>query len=90
MRLRRKRILSALRPGGVALSMTCFPLMGVGDFVAVPTPSVDPGNTMLRSLQGLWKGWRVRGPATNSAYVPDDVVYDHPRFQTLTKNIRVS
>ena len=36
MRLRRKRILSVLRPGEVAPTMTCFPLMGVGDFVSPP------------------------------------------------------
>lgn len=41
MRLRRKRILSVLRPGEVAPTMTCFPLMGVGDFVSPPDTDTD-------------------------------------------------
>ncbi|CAN0425175.1 unnamed protein product, partial [Ectocarpus sp. 13 AM-2016] len=73
MRLRRKRILSVLRPGEVAPTMTCFPLMGVGDFVA--NSAVPP--------------WHVRGPVANSAYIPDVVINPHPRFGALTKNIRV-
>lgn len=44
MRLRRKRILSVLRPGEVAPTMTCFPLMGVGDFVSPPDTDTDADN----------------------------------------------
>ncbi|CAN0392789.1 unnamed protein product, partial [Ectocarpus sp. 13 AM-2016] len=84
MRLRRKRILSVLRPGEVAPTMTCFPLMGVGDFVAnsaVPPSASD-------SSERLSSRWHVRGPVANSAYIPDVVINPHPRFGALTKNIR--
>ncbi|CBN79467.1 Glutamate cysteine ligase [Ectocarpus siliculosus] len=84
MRLRRKRILSVLRPGEVAPTMTCFPLMGVGDFVAssaVPPSASD-------SSERPSSRWHVRGPVANSAYIPDVVINPHPRFGALTKNIR--
>ena len=84
MRLRRKRILSVLRPGEVAPTMTCFPLMGVGDFVAPPDLT---GEHVVRHASS--SGMHVRGPVANSAYVPDDIINPHPRFGALTKNIRV-
>lgn len=83
MRLRRKRILSVLRPGEVAPTMTCFPLMGVGDFVAPPDLT---GEHVVRHASS--SGMHVRGPVANSAYVPDDIINPHPRFGALTKNIR--
>lgn len=85
MRLRRKRILSVLRPGEVAPTMTCFPLMGVGDFVAAP----DSATATPPTGTGGSHGWHVRGPVAYSAYVPDDVINPHPRFGALTRNIRV-
>lgn len=85
MRLRRKRILSVLKPGEVAPTMTCFPLMGVGDFVAAPAATGRP----MSPRRGASSGWHVRGPVANSAYIPDDVINPHPRFGALTKNIRV-
>lgn len=96
MRLRRKRILSVLRPGEVAPTMTCFPLMGVGDFVAAPNvPPPPPTNEMPCSPVHIGGGggaskWHVRGPVANSAYIPDVIINPHPRFGALTKNIRVS
>lgn len=83
MRLRRKRILSVLQPGEVAPTMTCFPLMGVGDFVALPVKV-----SLMRAEEPL-KALRVRGPVANSAYIPDKIINPHPRFGALTKNIRV-
>lgn len=83
MRLRRKRILSVLRPGEVAPTMTCFPLMGVGDFVALPVKA-----SPVRAEEPL-KAFKVRGPVANSAYIPDEIINPHPRFGALTKNIRV-
>lgn len=104
MRLRRKRILSVLRPGEVAPTMTCFPLMGVGDFVSppdtdtppdAPTAEVDikmPSESSLphHGGHGDSSKFHVRGPVANSAYVPDAIINPHPRFGALTKNIRVS
>lgn len=75
MRLRRKRLMSMLQPGEIIPTMTCFPLMGVGDFVAAPNDAAG--------------GNHVRGPILNSAYLPDVIVNPHPRFGALAKNIRV-
>lgn len=104
MRLRRKRILSVLRPGEVAPTMTCFPLMGVGDFVSptdtdpsgdadAPAAEVDikmpPSSPLPRhGGPGEASKWHVRGPVANSAYIPDAIINPHPRFGALTRNIR--
>lgn len=37
MILRRRRLVSALKPDEIAPYMTCFPLLGVGDFIHMPT-----------------------------------------------------
>ena len=42
MILRRRRLLSALRPNEIAPYVTCFPLMGVGDFIYNPQPFDAP------------------------------------------------
>lgn len=104
MRLRRKRILSVLRPGEVAPTMTCFPLMGVGDFVSPPDTDGVPHDAPTSEVNikmpsasplprhgghGDSSKWHVRGPVANSAYIPDVIINPHPRFGALTKNIRV-
>lgn len=68
MRLRRARLLAALKPNEIAPTVVMFPLMGVGEFTDPPCP---PG-----------------GPASESTSVPDAVINEHPRFGTLTANIR--
>lgn len=80
--------------------MTCFPLMGVGDFVAYPdapdapdtpkAPAVEAdGGKSLSPSSSTTSTWHVRGQVANSAYIPDIVINPHPRFGALTKNIRV-
>jgi len=70
MRLRRRRLLSVLREGEIAPTVTTFPLLGVlGDDGSVPpTP--------------------VGGESTKSDYIGDGIINPHPRFRTLTANIR--
>eukprot|EP00037_Helgoeca_nana_P001738 m.29153 g.29153 ORF g.29153 m.29153 type:complete len:756 (-) comp12085_c0_seq1:341-2608(-) len=68
MRLRRARLLAALRPDEIAPTMVNFPLLGVGDFAGA--------------------GLKTGGPAAASRFVPDEVINPHPRFGTLTANIR--
>lgn len=68
MRLRRARLMAALRPNEIAPMVVNFPLMGVGDHTR---PAAPPG-----------------GPASESDGVPDAVINEHPRFGTLTSNIR--
>ncbi len=66
---RRKEVQAMLRPGEAIISLTHFPMMGVGDFTV---PAHPPG-----------------GPVTESQFVPDAIINPHPRFATLTKNIRL-
>ena len=47
MRLRRSRILAALRPGEVCPTMPCFPMLGVGEFVE---PAAPPGGPIAQSF----------------------------------------
>merc|ERR1719183_1333183 len=68
MRLRRARVLAALKPNEIAPTVVNFPLMGVGEFTHPPAPA--------------------GGPASESDSVPDTVINKHPRFGTLTSNIR--
>ena len=78
MRLRRSRLLSALAPGEIIPYVTAFPLMGVGDFYVPPSVNSDAHSS------------EVKDPVPNSKsdFVPDCVINPHPRFGTLTHNIR--
>ena len=70
MRLRRRRLLTALNENEVAPTIAVFPLLGaLGDDGTVPATAVG-------------------GPKTESEYIGDGVINPHPRFGTLTANIR--
>jgi len=70
MRLRRKRILTALHENEIAPTISAFPLIGSqGDDGSVPPVPVG-------------------GPRTQSDYIGDGIINPHPRFGTLTANIR--
>lgn len=70
MRLRRRRLLTALLPNEIAPTVATFPLLGaLGDDGTVPPT-------------------KVGGPRTESDYIGDDIINPHPRFGTLTQNIR--
>lgn len=72
MRLRRARLLSVLHADEIAPTVTCFPLLGVHRDLGV------------FQLQHEAPG----GPIAQSKYVSDAVINPHPRFGTLTANIR--
>lgn len=70
MRLRRKRILTALNENEIAPTVSAFPLIGAqGDDGSVPSVPVG-------------------GKQTESDYIGDGIINPHPRFGTLTSNIR--
>lgn len=70
MRLRRKRILTALHEDEVAPTISAFFMLGTqGDDGSVPPT-------------------KVGGPRTKSEYIGDGIINPHPRFGTLTANIR--
>jgi len=70
MRLRRRRLLTALKPNEIAPTVATFPLLGaLGDDGTVPPT-------------------KVGGPRTESEYIGDGIINPHPRFGTLSENIR--
>jgi len=81
MRYRRKTVEKLLNPNGNErlLTITSFPLMGLPHTTSslYDTPDdmkyPNPDN----------------GLVTRSVYIPDDVISPHPRFATLTRNIRL-
>jgi len=68
MKLRRETIRSLLLPQERAVTLTSFPLLGVGHFTH---PAHEP-----------------RGEIAQSLFTPDELIFPHHRFATLTKNIR--
>ncbi|KAH8097548.1 glutamate-cysteine ligase [Aureococcus anophagefferens] len=72
MRLRRRRLLSALRDDEICPTLVTFPGFGVGDFCELADGTVPPAG----------------GDVARSATVPDAAIHPHPRFAALTANIR--
>ena len=68
MMMRRSRLISCLGPNEIVPTMSCFPMLGVGDSTF---PSFPP-----------------RGPVAESLFIPDQAIFPHPRFPTLSANIR--
>ena len=69
MRLRRQMVQQLLQPYEYIMTLTAFPLLGVGRY---STPAAAP-----------------YGPIARSLYIADEVIGPHPRFATLTRNIRI-
>lgn len=73
MRYRRQEVTELLHDGEVVMSLTNFPRLGQPEFTW-PIYKPDPEN--------------VEGSA-RSLYFPDEAIFPgHPRFKTLTRNIR--
>eukprot|EP00906_Rhabdomonas_costata_P024148 RCo034750 len=72
MSLRRKCPLPFLREGEALLSITVHPRLGAPDCLPPAQPTSLP----------------LPGPVAQSVFLPDEVITPHPRFPTLTGNIR--
>ena len=68
MMMRRSRLLSCLRENEIVPTLSCFPMLGVGD--------------------STFPVYRPTGPVAQSLFIPDEAIFPHPRFPTLTRNIR--
>lgn len=75
MRERRTQIHKILHHDERLITLTVFPMLGVGSFAA--TTSGDP------------RLCEVRGPVAESDYIMDEIIGAHPRFATLSRNIRL-
>eukprot|EP01060_Flectonema_neradi_P004854 TRINITY_DN1319_c11_g1_i1.p1 TRINITY_DN1319_c11_g1~~TRINITY_DN1319_c11_g1_i1.p1 ORF type:complete len:733 (+),score=170.89 TRINITY_DN1319_c11_g1_i1:85-2199(+) len=75
LELRRQMLLDKLPPGVVPLTLVNFPRMG----------SIEPktGQSDFTIPPCV-----PRGPVSHSLFVPDNCINPHPRFGTLTANIR--
>ncbi|KAI9353702.1 glutamate-cysteine ligase-domain-containing protein [Obelidium mucronatum] len=73
MRERRALAQSYLKENEALVSITNFPLLGVNQ----PSSFLDPPSSPTPS-----------GGASNSLFIPDEAINPHPRFRTLTQNIR--
>merc|ERR1712137_715233 len=62
-----------LKPNQRVMSLTAFPMMGVGDYTS-PSPPSD------------WKPGSDKYAA--SIFIQDQIINPHPRFGTLSANIR--
>lgn len=73
MRYRRLEVAELLPPGEHVMSITNFPRLGCPDFTyPIAKPTPEDENCAARSL-----------------FFPDEAIYPgHPRFKTLTRNIR--
>jgi glutamate--cysteine ligase catalytic subunit len=68
MMMRRSRLLSCLDPNEIVPTLSCFPMLGVGD--------------------STFPSFSVQGPVADSLFIPDEAIFPHPRFPSLTGNIR--
>ena len=69
MRLRRQMVQQLLQPNEYIMTLTAFPLLGVGQYSTPPA--------------------QLFGPIARSLYIADETIGPHPRFATLTRNIRI-
>lgn len=74
MRNRREEVAQLLKPGEAVMSITNFPRLGCPKF-SFPSFDVRPNDPKC---------------AARSLYFPDEAIFSgHPRFKTLTRNIRM-
>ena len=66
-----------LKPGQVFLSFTMPPKLGIPSYLNYLYPGLEPGELLAKNV------------FSKSEYFVDDMICDHPRFQTLTKNTRL-
>ena len=69
MRLRRQMVQQLLQAHEYIMTLTAFPMLGVGRYCS---PPAEP-----------------YGPIARSLYIADEVIGPHPRFATLSRNIRI-
>ncbi|KAG8227636.1 hypothetical protein J437_LFUL008713, partial [Ladona fulva] len=72
MRYRREQAMKVMMPGEKLMTLTSFPRLGCPEF-SDPVYKPDP----------------VNGESAKSLFFPDEAIFPgHPRFKTLTRNIR--
>lgn len=90
MQLRRKRLHSALRPNEIAPSLTAFPMLGVRTTGLCGNITVtDSTSSSQAAVAAEEAALQANNSIAMSCYIRDDAINPHPRFTTLTKNIRL-
>ena len=78
---RRQHLQSVLKPGEALLNVTCFPLMG-----SLLHNWLNADINMSANNEEGHGGSHVQ--FSRSLHIPDELINPHPRFATLTANIR--
>ncbi|KAI9218943.1 glutamate-cysteine ligase-domain-containing protein [Blastocladiella britannica] len=79
MKRRRQAAAALLEPHEFLASITVFPRLGDSHDAPFLHPHVDTSNPAERERHA---------PSSKSLFIPDDAINPHPRFRTLTANIR--
>lgn len=96
MRLRRCRLHSVLNSNEIAPSVGNFPLLGTCGLTSslnedciqnsIRIPIMKELN--IHQIEGKCKNDETKSDISGSVYIDDNVINPHPRFTTLTRNIR--
>ena len=76
MKKRRALVAKFLLPNELLMSLTSFPVLGTMD---KSTPFMHNDNPLEE----------LSVKVTNAQFIPDQIIHSHPRFSTLTRNIRL-
>lgn len=80
MQLRRKRLHSALSANEIAPTVSAFPMMGVAGYPHTNTDNTDHAMNDANN--------NAHDSPSESSYVSDALINEHPRFAALTRTIR--
>lgn len=85
MKLRRKVISELLEKNDKLFSIPVFPLLGVNNYYSIEEDDLS-SPFMSPNKKGIEK--EEKNPFSKSIFTHDIIINKHPRFSTLTKNIR--
>lgn len=94
LKARLETVRSYCKPGDHLLPLSVFPTMGVGDYFihfeddhkkAINKSSSEEVKANEDSDDDIFN---EKNPVTKSSYIHDEIINRHPRFPTLTGNIR--
>ena len=86
MNARRIKIKSLCKEGDILFSGTVYPMLGVGDYY-VPRVKEDHEDDYDEEEKDPL--YDEVNPSSRSQFVHDDLINPHPRFSTMTENIRL-
>jgi len=83
-----EKIKECCKDGDALLSLSVYPLLGVGDYFIKRIDGDEQSNDE-DDEEEKDDIFNEKNPITKSAYIHDEIINLHPRFPTLTENIRL-